>query len=265
MFKYESRFGDEIFTHSSTIYALIKLRLLLLIRNKATFIARIIVPIMLVILSIFIPKLVSQPPAYDPNVIIERSLFEINEYSNEYSKFLVINKTNMDLENILNSFLIFNANEINQPIEYLNNLSDLNSEAVVHSGLVVNDTISNLVYIYNDTALLSFPYIINLVSNLYSRREDVKLTNVSIRSWPKLISSCESKNFDANSFSFLIILGLSFILSIASFAAEAVQDRGIKFWITFNFLVIFLIFFQFLRGKFLFLKFVKKSKAHANN
>ena len=123
MFKYESRFGDEIFTHSSTIYALIKLRLLLLIRNKATFIARIIVPIMLVILSIFIPKLVSQPPAYDPNVIIERSLFEINEYSNEYSKFLVINKTNMDLENILNSFLIFNANEINQPIEYLNNFA----------------------------------------------------------------------------------------------------------------------------------------------
>ena len=146
MFKYESRYGDEIFTHSSTIYALIKLRLLLLIRNKATFIAGIIVPIILIILSIFIPKLVSQSPAYDSNEIIEKSLFEINEYSND-SKFLVINKTNMDLENILTSSLILNANEINQPIEYLNSLSDLSLKAVVHSGLVFNDTISNLVYI----------------------------------------------------------------------------------------------------------------------
>lgn len=160
-------------------------------------------------------------------------------------KFLVLNKTsNPNLSELLKDKLVNQTTYIDN-IETVIHKTVYNQEKENYAaGFLFDKFISNfteysfnlngeynLGLIYNDSALLSFPYLINYAFNFISKNIDNgKMFNASIAAWPKTDSDCGYFTFDVSSFSSFMILGFAFIFPIASFGSEIVQDRGSIFY-----------------------------------
>ena len=93
----------------------------------------------------------------------------------------------------------------------------------------INKEQNDVVLLYNDSALLSLPYLLNIVTNFYSSLDNISLINTNLSSLPK-IAEDSYKIFEANSFTSLIIVSIGFILPAVSFAAEIVHDKEV-IWI----------------------------------
>nr|QUF59433.1 ATP-binding cassette transporter Abca5 [Brachionus angularis] len=209
------------------VYMIMKLRFLLSYRNKMTFIYRFLAPLPSILLTILLPKLIKPSIDYDPNNLPIINL-NINEYATNENKFVLVNKTNQNLDEIISKNLIVNDKIMPQPFLSLNQESNFVSS---YSGFIFenvsNMTIKNLILLYNDSGLLTMPYLINTLSNFYSRLDNSELINASLTTWPKNVSK-NSANFDSSTFSSLIILGTSLIIPLVSFATEIVHDRELK-------------------------------------
>ena len=172
---------------------------------------------------------------------------DIPEYNSDQYKLSLINNTNLKIENVLNTYL-FNRQSnicyhyIQNESQLLNNLTyagnfKLKNILVSHlkkncsnQGLVINKWINkeqnDVVLLYNDSALLSLPYLLNIVTNFYSSLDNISLINTNLSSLPK-IAEDSYKIFEANSFTSLIIVSIGFILPAVSFAAEIVHDNEV--------------------------------------
>jgi hypothetical protein len=156
----------------------------------------------------------------------------VNDYASEQKPFAIINNTLTNLDQILGNLIVNNA--LNpQPITVIKEPGQLLNKNGGLSGLIFNEWSStqtnDLTLLYNDSALFSLPYLINTLSNLYSKIDKTSLINTTISAWPKTQDQT-IQSFDASSFSALIILGTGLILPLVSFATEIVHDREyIKF------------------------------------
>ncbi len=95
-------------------------------------------------------------------------------------------------------------------------------------GLVLNQWISanqtDLILLYNDSALLSMPYLLNLLTNFHSSLENMPPINATLSSLPKIIEN-NYKVFDAETLVALIILGIGLVMPAVSFAGEVVHEK----------------------------------------
>jgi hypothetical protein len=130
----------------------------------------------------------------------------------------------------LNNNLIVNTQISPQPITYLSNLSSLTFQSNSLSGMIFNNWTSfnsnQITLLYNDSALLALPYLINSLTNFYSRLNQIPLVNATLSPWPRTASN-QIQNLDYSSFTALIILGTGLIIPLASFATEIVHDREV--------------------------------------
>jgi hypothetical protein len=150
----------------------------------------------------------------------------INDYATEKQPFSIINNTASNIDFLLKSLtnttyqLFANENVI------------LNSQNGSLAGFVFekwNSLVDNqIVLLYNDSALLGLPYLINKLSNFYSTINQTQFINASISAWPKTTSQATLQSFDTSSFTSLIILGSGLILPLTSFAVEIVHDKELK-------------------------------------
>ena len=115
-----------------------------------------------------------------------------------------------------------------QPFNLIN---DVNISNGIYNGISfdkwTNRNDHSLTLIYNDSALFSMTYLINTLSNMYSRIDQTPIIQMNITTWPKSGQSILSF-FDSSSFSSLIILGTALILPLVTFATEVVHERELK-------------------------------------
>ncbi|RNA41260.1 ATP-binding cassette sub-family A member 5-like isoform X1 [Brachionus plicatilis] len=146
----------------------------------------------------------------------------INDYATEKNPFLIVNKTNVD--HLVQNLIV--NNQLNrQPIKFTE--SESNIHATTYAGFIHQDTPKDIILFYNDSAVFSVPYLVNTFTNLNSRLNGLPLLNATFTSWPQ-VKKENISFFDANSFTTLMILGISLIFPLVSFAAEIVQDRELK-------------------------------------
>jgi hypothetical protein len=154
---------------------------------------------------------------------------QLNDYATKARPFVIVNKTNIALQPIIDSNLVVNNQLSPQPISYFNSLASLNT-TTSFAGYVFNewkDMFNNdLTLLYNDSAILSLPYMINALSNFYSSMDKSVLINATLSAWPRSAKNT-IENLDYSSFSALIVLGSGLIMPLASFAAEIVQEKEV--------------------------------------
>jgi hypothetical protein len=223
------------------VYAIIKIRFLLSIRNKLAFVFRFLSPIPFLILTILLPKLLKTSINYDANNLPSMNL-QIDDYATMLHKFVILNNTPYDVDTQgprLDENLVVNPGAKDQKclLEYLNTTDDLlHSKQDSYGGIIFNewnnDEDNSLTLLYNDSALLSAPYLINTLTNLYTRQYDRKLINASISAWPKTVQTT-IEALDFSSFTFLILLGAGMLIPLVSFATEIVHDREVNFAISY--------------------------------
>ncbi len=116
----------------------------------------------------------------------------------------------------------------------MNNTKDiLNQPNNTYAGIEFKEwqsaNINKLVLLYNDSALLSVPYLVNTVSNFYIRlfSQETDLIKASISAWPKMPTST-IESLDFSSFTFSILLGCGLLIPLVSFVTEVVHDRELK-------------------------------------
>lgn len=141
---------------------------------------------------------------------------------------MVVNNSKSNLD-FLNDKLIINNNYKQQPIKYLNSYnSSINKPH--SSGLIVNNWTSNkfndFIALYNDSAVLSAPFLVNSITNLFSRLDNSPTINASITSFPKI--DCDVSNFDVSIFTSLLMLGFALIMPCVTFAVEIVSDKEVR-------------------------------------
>lgn len=156
----------------------------------------------------------------------------MNDYATIENPFTLINNTNSNLDGLLKQNLIVNTDLLQQPIKNLNDFSKIfNLTTSSYAGLVFNEWLSvsenQLTLLYNDSAMLSVPYLLNTLSNFYSRLEHSTQIKASISAWPKL-SDNTVDILDVSSFSSMLILGTGLIIPLVSFATEIVHDREVR-------------------------------------
>lgn len=130
----------------------------------------------------------------------------------------------------MNSYLKVNTMLLSQPFNYVKNLTYL-FDYQSFSGLIFKKWTGNvngnkITLLYNDTALLSLPYVINELTNFYSNIEHLPFINTTFAAFPKIQSDADYV-FDRSSFSALIILGIGLVMPTVSFATEIVHDREV--------------------------------------
>ena len=148
-------------------------------------------------------------------------------YASDSSKFLIINNTNGNLDSIINENLIVN-NQTIQPFELIDAKTDLLKLQSSHfSGLEFNQisTSNDLTMLYNDSALLSIPYLLNTVTNFQARLDNTSTINASITSFPN--AECNINTFDSASFTSILMFGFAIVLPSVSFAVEIVYDKEV--------------------------------------
>jgi hypothetical protein len=153
----------------------------------------------------------------------------INDYATSKNPFVLINSTESNLDSIIKDNLIVNSNLNPQPFVFINNVNNSNG---MYGGISfekwINRNDHSLKLIYNDSALFSMIYLVNTLSNMYSRLDKTPLIQMNITTWPKSTDQSILSFFDSSSFSSLIILGTALILPLVTFATEVVHERELK-------------------------------------
>ena len=147
-------------------------------------------------------------------------------YASSNSKFIVINNTNSNLDSVINK-LVVNTQSV-QPLEFIDNNTNLLKLPGSHSsGLIFNKALNtfNITMLYNDSALLSIPYLLHTVNNLISRIDNTDTIKASITSFPNV--NCEISVFDSASFTSELMFGIAIILPSVTFAVEIVYDKEV--------------------------------------
>ena len=146
-------------------------------------------------------------------------------YVSDNQPFAIINNTQTNLDKILASLKNLSYSTFTDETQLLN------SPHGSLAGFVFNKwsstAVNEMILLYNDSALLGLPYLINKLTNFYAEIDGTPTINASISAWPKTTLQASLDSFDASSFSALIVLGTGLILPLTSFAVEIVHDREV--------------------------------------
>ena len=154
---------------------------------------------------------------------------QIDAYARDTLKFLLVNNTREELSSLLTQSLIVNNKYIQQPIHYWNQNQLPNVTKSHASGFIINNwmnsTSDSLTAYYNDSALLSLPYLVNVITNLYAKIDNIPPIDASISSFSK--PKCGLRS-NVNLYVFILLIGFAFTAQTATFAVELVHDREVR-------------------------------------
>lgn len=165
---------------------------------------------------------------------------QIDDYATRERPFVIINSIPGIDQEI--GKIVANNHYPEQPFLRLNDTRQLidenDSPLPSYSGVLYQDWISTwdnqVVLLYNDSALLSLPYLVHVWSNYFMKASGKTLLNATICAWPKSVQNSGLIDaFDFSSFTFLILLGCGLLFPLSSFASEMVHDREVYFSIYF--------------------------------
>ncbi|XP_025262179.1 ATP-binding cassette sub-family A member 5 isoform X4 [Camponotus floridanus] len=204
-----------------TLYAMLRLRVLRLLRNIQLLYFTIAMPLALIVLGLYLNSI--------QTVDIKMQSLKLNSQTyGEETKILYINNTDRDITELMDG-IGQNAKHIE---EYDGNFANLLNIAPHVAAFNINDynlPRFNLTVIYNDTMQHSLPILINILSNTYYRLSSGKNdpTRIEVKTHPFQQTS-QPQEFNIGTASCALFIGMDFVLLPITLAVDMVYDREIK-------------------------------------
>lgn len=208
-----------------TIFALLKLRLTILLRDLQRLYLMIILPLGFVAIGLYLNSIQIILP------VMHSLILDNTTYGPDITKLLIhdstVNSTKLPI-----SFLT----ELNESIEtieqYNGNFSFLLNFAPNLGAFNLNflsKTNYSITVLYNDTTQHSLPILLNLLSNtlLKINSDGMDYEKIEIRSHP-FQQTAQPQQFNIGTFSSAIFVGMIFVLIPVSLSIDMVYDREMK-------------------------------------
>ncbi|XP_050473146.1 cholesterol transporter ABCA5-like isoform X3 [Bombus huntii] len=201
-----------------TLYAMLRLRILRLIRNIQLLYFTIFAPLLLVVVGLHLNSIETV------EIKMQSLTLNTDTYGNE-TKLLYANNTDHDITNLIDG--------INQDVkyieEYYGNFANLLKIAPHMSAFNINEySLSriNLTVAYNDTMQHSLPILINLLSNTYYRllSNENNLKPIEVKTHPFQQTS-QPQGFNIGTASTALFIGMNFVLLPITLVVDVVYDR----------------------------------------
>lgn len=204
-----------------TLYAMLRLRVLRLLRNIQLLYFMIVAPLALVALGLYVNSI----QKVDMGI---QSLSLNNDTYRDETRILFSNQSNHDISPLLNQI----KQDVNHMEEFKGKYADLLDMAPHMAVLNINSVDNehlNLTITYNDTMQHSLPVLANIISNSYLRllkkTDDVDTINVTSRPFQQ---TSEPQEFNIGVASSAVLIGMDFVLVPITLAVDMVYDREIK-------------------------------------
>ncbi|XP_025262177.1 ATP-binding cassette sub-family A member 5 isoform X2 [Camponotus floridanus] len=212
-----------------TLYAMLRLRVLRLLRNIQLLYFTIAMPLALIVLGLYLNSIQTVDIKMQSLKLNSRKwLHLMQETYGEETKILYINNTDRDITELMDG-IGQNAKHIE---EYDGNFANLLNIAPHVAAFNINDynlPRFNLTVIYNDTMQHSLPILINILSNTYYRLSSGKNdpTRIEVKTHPFQQTS-QPQEFNIGTASCALFIGMDFVLLPITLAVDMVYDREIK-------------------------------------
>ncbi|XP_034182709.1 cholesterol transporter ABCA5 isoform X1 [Osmia lignaria lignaria] len=204
-----------------TLYAMLRLRILRLVRNIQLLYFTIVAPLFLVVLGLHLNSIQTV------EVKMQSLKLDTDTYGNE-TKILYANNTDRDITDLINGI----SQDVKYIEEYYGNFANL-LKIAPHIA-AINVTEYNLPKIdltiaYNDTMQHSLPILFNLLSNTYYRLVSGKenLKTIEVKTHPFQQTS-QPQEFNIGTASSAVSIGMNFVLLPITLVVDMVYDREIK-------------------------------------
>lgn len=204
-----------------TLYAMLRLRVLRLFRNIQLLYFTIVVPLALIVISLFFNSI--------QTIDIKMQSLELNSdsYGNE-TKILYLNNTDVDITPLIEGI----SQDVMHIEEYDGNFDNLLKTAPHMAAFNINDysfPTMNLTIVYNDTMQHSLPILLNVLLNTYYRlvsgRNDIRPIEVKTHPFQQ---TSQPQEFNIGVASSALFIGMDFVLLPITLAVDMVYDREIK-------------------------------------
>ncbi|BFZ21348.1 hypothetical protein BsWGS_24386 [Bradybaena similaris] len=210
-------------------WALMKVRFLLKLRDKKAVFFQIMLPIAFVIFGLVISKTSEKSsvqtlsPLFFTPTLYARPAGMPGQQPPSFLVFDALNNTGSQA-------VISNWKRLYAVDTYLAGTKNMSDVAPHYLGVkiesVTGQNLTDFVALYNDSAVHSIPFIINMATqNILNSSKIDAFINGSSLPWPNL---SEELSYNAGSMLAAMLVGLAFILIIPGFSAEIVKDRELK-------------------------------------
>ncbi|XP_036138839.1 ABC transporter A family member 1 [Monomorium pharaonis] len=206
-----------------TLYAMLRIRVLRLVRNLHLLYFTIIMPMCMTVLGLYINSIWT--------IDIKMESLKLNSHTYNETGILYLNNTDHDITQLVDSV----AQDTKNIEEYDGNFANLINVAPHIAAFNINDynlkpPRLKLTVTYNDTMQHSLPILINILSNAYYRLilgKDEVYTPIEVYTYPFQQTS-QPQQFNLGTASCAFLLGMVFILVPISLTIDMVYDREIK-------------------------------------
>lgn len=209
---------------SRTLIALLKLRVIILMRDLQRLYLMIILPLAFTALGLYLNSIQVILP------VMRSIVLDNNTYDQENGRIAIHDSTvneNGDFEYMV--LMLNKSTDVSE--EYDGNFSNL-LDISPHMGAFDVKMLSwsnvSVTALYNDTAQHSLPIVLNLFSNaLYRMMTGEDFQPIEIRAHP-FRQTAQPQEFNLGTFSSALFIGMIFVLIPVSLAVDMVYDREMK-------------------------------------
>ena len=207
-------------SRAATFWALIKLRMIMKVREPAMFFVQIVMPILYISLGVFLSDLGGNDNGPSPSVDLVpdlyNSIYQPNLFGFQQSE------GSSDIPPLLT----FLASYTGEPLRVINSSVDFSELVDVNLMSVVTGNGLSFTNYYDTTAQHSLPVIVNSFSNAVAKSYNLD-TSISTSSQP-LRKTTIQPAFDGGAFSGNMFVGITYVFIPCGFALELIYDRQIR-------------------------------------
>lgn len=208
----------------ATLYALLKLRVIILLRDLQRLYLMIILPLAFTALGLYLNSIQVISP------IMRSIILDNSTYDHENGRIAIHDSTvneNGDFEYMV--LTLNRSTDVSE--EYDGNFSNL-LDIAPHMGAfdvkMLSSSNVSVTALYNDTTLHSLPIVLNMFSNaLYRMMTGDDFQPIEIRAHP-FRQTAQPQEFNLGTFSSALFIGMIFVLIPVSLAVDMVYDREMK-------------------------------------
>ena len=220
------------------------IRFILMLRNPAAVIFRVLLPPILIVIAVVVSRLLSSSTTESIRLPLNSSLYLSNATSRTFSHHcdnypplkppLLLNNESNSYPDLLDQLTNLSTAYCFPGVDF--NGDELDTYLLDHPyhalAIEVSDGGNPAEYstFYNDTLIHSLPVGINLINSALYRNATQSSNGISVASYP-----FPSKNpqlpFDPNSYTVILIVGIAFLLIPSGFGIDVVLDREVSKYI----------------------------------
>ena len=233
------------------------IRFILMLRNPAAVIFRVLLPPILIVIAVVVSRSLSSSTTESIRLPLNSSLYLSNATSRTFSHHcdnypplkppLLLNNESNSYPDLLDQLTNLSTAYCFPGVDF--NGDELDTYLLDHPyhalAIEVSDGGNPAEYstFYNDTLIHSLPVGINLINSALYRNATQSSNGISVASYP-----FPSKNpqlpFDPNSYTVILIVGIAFLLIPSGFGIDVVLDREVSKYIN----IYLFIYLDFLLG-----------------